>query len=79
LVATSRKLNTFRQCLGYKCKSKRINYKVVNESYTSKTCSCCGSIKEQLGAAKIFTCNNCNLTIDRDINDCRQIYVSAYL
>jgi len=26
---------TFRQRLEYKCKSKRINYKVVNESYTS--------------------------------------------
>jgi len=78
-IMTSLSYYTFRQRLEYKCKSKRINYKVVNESYTSKTCSCCGSIKERLGAAKIFTCNNCNLTIDRDINGCRGIYVSAYL
>jgi len=78
-IMTSLSYYTFRQRLEYKCKSKRINYKVVNESYTSKTCSCCGSIKERLGAAKIFTCNNCNLTIDRDINGCKGIYVSAYL
>jgi IS605 OrfB family transposase len=68
----------FRQRLEYKCKSKTINYKEVNESYTSKTCSKCGCIKDYLGPTKVFNCNNCKLTIDRDINGCRGIYFSSY-
>lgn len=69
---------TFRQRLKYKCNSKGINFKEVNESYTSKTCSRCACIKEKLGPVKVFQCNNCNLVVDRDVNGCRGIYFSCY-
>jgi transposase len=43
---------------------------IVNESYTSKTCSSCANINEQLGSKKIFKCPspNCGVEVDRDSN-----------
>ena len=36
---------------------------------SSKTCSCCGTIKEDLTLAnRVYECNNCGLVIDRDEN-----------
>ena len=32
---------------------------IVNESYTSKTCSNCGKIDQSLGSSKVFNCENC--------------------
>lgn len=47
----------------------------VNESYTSKTCSCCGFINSKLGSSKVFYCTNCNGIIDRDVNGARNIFI----
>jgi putative transposase len=74
---------TKRQLLGlqhYKFKEKLLNKKeinvhVVNEAFTSKTCGCCGEINYKLGSSKMFKCSNCNLTIDRDFNGARNIYL----
>ena len=43
---------------------------VVEERYTSKTCSCCGWIDHNLGSAKIFKCqrSGCGRVMDRDSN-----------
>ena len=36
---------------------------------SSKTCSACGSVKAKLGLAeRVFTCDNCGLVLDRDLN-----------
>lgn len=53
-----------------KVKTELYNSKtvVVNESYTSKTCSCCGYQNEKLGKSKVFACKDCGKVIDRDIN-----------
>ena len=40
---------------------------IVNEAYTN-TCSCCGSIHPSLGGSKIYECQKCNKTMDRDVN-----------
>ena len=41
----------------------------VNPAGTSKTCSRCGCVKEALSLAeRVFHCNDCGLTIDRDVN-----------
>jgi putative transposase len=49
--------------------------KVVDESYSSKTCDTCGEIKDDLGSNKRFNCNFCNNSCDRDINAARNIYI----
>lgn len=36
---------------------------------SSKTCSCCGNVKTELSlSTRIYSCDSCNLEIDRDLN-----------
>lgn len=66
---------TFRERLKSKAAEYSVYFKVVDESYTSKTCGGCGEIDENLGGKKIFTCpkESCNFKIDRDYNGGRNI------
>jgi putative transposase len=74
---------TKRRLLGlqhYKFKQRLINKKelnvhVINEAFTSKTCGCCGELNMNLGSSKNFKCSRCSLTIDRDFNGARNIYL----
>jgi IS605 OrfB family transposase len=69
---------TFRERLKYKAKEYGSIIREVDESYTSKTCGKCSEIKENLCGNKIFECEKCNLTIDRDINGARNILIKNY-
>jgi transposase len=69
----------FRLRLKYKCYVTNTRFKLVDEFYTSKTCSYCGLYNNNLGKEKIFNCTNCNKSIDRDINGCRNIYMKQYM
>ena len=69
----------FRQRLKYKCSLTETKFKLVDEFYTSKTCSLCGSYKKNLEGNKIYNCINCKKTIDRDVNGCRNIYLKQYI
>jgi putative transposase len=41
---------------------------------SSKTCSCCGHVKQDLKLSdRIFHCDECGLTIDRDLNAARNL------
>ena len=46
---------------------------VVNEQYTSKTCSNCGNIKNNLYANKTYNCEKCHKIFDRDANGAKNI------
>ena len=48
---------------------------LVNERYTSKTCTRCGGIHHRLGGNKRYVCPhpNCRLRIDRDVNAARNM------
>ncbi len=67
-VANALKLYKFKTRLEGKCKLLGINYKLVDEHYTSKTCCRCGNIKGDLGCNKVYNCKRCSLCIDRDVN-----------
>ena len=67
----------FRQRLAYKCATKGINLKIVDESYTSKTCSVCGNYKKELESETIYNCEKCKRIIDRDINGSRCIMMKV--
>jgi len=58
------------QMLEYKAKwYGREIFKVDTYFPSSKMCSGCGSIKQDLKVSdRIYTCKNCNLEIDRDVN-----------
>lgn len=61
---------TFTTLLSYKLKDagKRL-IKIDKWFPSSKTCSGCGAVKDELALSeRIYTCNSCGLRLDRDIN-----------
>lgn len=63
-------LYSFKTMLSYKAKSKNIQIVEVPRFYSSsKTCSCCGSIKSDLKLSdRVFVCPDCGNKMDRDLN-----------
>ncbi len=66
----------FRQRLEERCKNTH-EYFLVNEAFTSKTCSACGEIGNP-GRSEVFRCGICNYTTDRDYNGARNIYLKGW-
>lgn len=59
--------------MSYLAASAGRHFEVVNEAYTSKTCSNCGQIKEDLKLSdRIYACS-CGFVLDRDLNAARTI------
>ena len=58
----------FRMRLQSKCEALGKMLVIVNESYTSKTCSQCGFLNYHLGSSRHFDCPHCQLSLDRDVN-----------
>ena len=63
----------FKSKLEWKCQKHGKTLIIVDESYTSKTCGSCGHLNTKLGSSETFTCESCNLNIDRDYNGARNI------
>ena len=60
----------FREILTYKAENAGIKLIIADRFYpSSKTCSCCGAVKQTLKLTeRVFVCNECGLEIDRDLN-----------
>ena len=71
------KFYSFKQRLLYKsiCYNKLVI--PVNEAYTTKTCSCCGTINNNVGSSEIFNCTNCNKSVGRDVNAAKNILLKG--
>jgi putative transposase len=54
----------------YKANENQVSFIKIDKWYpSSKTCSNCGSVKEYLGLEeRVYVCNECGFSIDRDIN-----------
>jgi len=76
-IALHLKFYKFHQKLKYKCDANGVKYGKINEWMSSKMCSNCGSINENLGSSEIFNCVDCKLKMDRDVNGARNIYLKA--
>jgi putative transposase len=52
------------------CRWSHMELRVVDRFYpSSKTCSCCGSVKKDVKLSdRTYTCTNCGLILDRDKN-----------
>lgn len=62
-------LGMFKNFVEYKTKKAGKMFIFVEENYTSKTCSCCGHINNNLKLSdRMYECNNCENSIDRDFN-----------
>ena len=78
----SSSITSFINLLKYKAKKHSKIVTIVGEEYTSKTCSCCGTVKYNLKVSdRIYNCTYCELNIDRDINgaiNIRKIYLKEF-
>ena len=69
----------FKRMLEYKCTGASVRFKVINESYTTQTCSTCGIIPPSSPKGKAglkirrWKCCSCGSVHDRDINAARNI------
>lgn len=68
----------FKQRLIFKCHELGSKVAIVNEAWTSKTCSSCGFIHHGLGSSKTFNCPQCKLRMDRDANGAKNIFLRNY-
>jgi IS605 OrfB family transposase len=68
----------FRQILALKAKEFGTILLSLGEEYTTKTCSLCGSINENVGSSKEYRCtSHCNYIADRDVNGARNIFIKG--
>jgi len=74
-------LSHYRFRMKLKLMAIKFGCKIIetDEYLTSKTCSKCKTINENLKGNKFFSCQNCNLEIDRDINASINIYKNRTL
>jgi len=72
-------LYEFRRQIEYKAAFAGVKVKVVSRWYpSSKTCSSCGWVHEDLTLAdRVFCCQQCNMVIDRDENAALNLAASA--
>lgn len=52
-----------------------IDVQLVGEAYTSKTCGSCNFIKSNLGGDMTFDCDRCGISIHRQLNSPRNIFM----
>lgn len=68
----------FYQRLSFKCQLIGTRLSRMTEEYTSKTCTCCGTVKNKLSLAdRVYRCDNCRVSIDRDVNGARNILIKC--
>ena len=72
-------LGEFRRQLEYKTMHTGASLRVVDRWYpSSKTCSNCGTVKAKLSLSeRVFCCNVCGLSMDRDLNAAINIMVAG--
>ena len=78
-VATEMKLYVFRERLKYKCSVKSLDYKLVNEYLTTKMCSNCSHINNNIGRSETYDCPKCKNILGRDINAAKNIYLRSII
>jgi transposase len=74
-------LSHFRFRMKLHSMAKKFDSKIIetDEYLTSKCCSNCQNIKDDLGSSKKYKCKNCNMILDRDINASINIYKNRIL
>ena len=72
------KLYNFKQKLLYKAEANNKLVFTVNEAFTTKTCSFCGTINNP-GCSEIYNCLQCNNNISRDINAAKNILMKGII
>jgi len=66
----------FKTRLTWKANLSGSKLVLVNEAYTSKTCSGCGELND-VGGSEWYKCESCGLELDRDVNSGRCMMIKA--
>jgi IS605 OrfB family transposase len=79
----NRKINNlkfyqYKQRLMFKAAEKRRLVYMVNEAYTTQTCSCCGALN-QPKLSKRYNCLNCKSIVGRDVNAAKNILMRGLM
>jgi putative transposase len=70
----------FRRQLTYKCELYGSELIIANRFFpSSKTCSSCGHIQDMPLKERVFNCQQCNASIDRDLNAARNLEHQALI
>lgn len=72
------KFYKFKERLAFKATEKHKRVVLVNEAYTSQTCSYCGCMYKP-GSSKIYECEKCKKIIDRDMNASKNILMKGIM
>jgi transposase len=73
------KFHMFKTRLIYKASVLNKKIVLMNECYTTKTCSGCGTLNNDIGSKKTFTCSHCKLVTGRDLNASKNILMKGLL
>lgn len=65
----------FKERMIYQSKKYNCQLIIVDESYTTKTCGCCGMINNFIGNSNIFWCSSCKIELERDYQAARNILI----
>ena len=69
--------NRFVDRLIYKAKEYNRILLIVDESYTSKTCGCCGRLHPNLRTNEVYYCLYCGAILERDVSAARNILIKT--
>ena len=68
----------FKERLLFKASERKGKIVLVNEAYTTQTCSFCGA-RYKIGDSKVYDCKHCNKRVDRDVNASKNILMKGIL
>ena len=68
----------FQEKLVWKSKQWGVNVHIVNESYTSMTCTSCGELDRDHHGESIFDCPSCLVKIGHDHQGSRNIFLKSH-
>lgn len=70
-------IGQFRSVLHHVCEKRGCKFEIVDEAYTTMTCSMCGHMEHHTPEEREFVCPCCKTKIYRDINSAINIGVKA--
>jgi IS605 OrfB family transposase len=72
------KFYLLKERLKHKATEKRKVVYLINEEYTTKTCSCCGRLNNP-GMSKEYSCLTCKTVVGRDVNAAKNILMKGIM
>ena len=72
------KFYKFKERLLFKSVERNKQVFLVNEAYTTQTCSNCGS-NNKPGCSSVYSCRNCKKKVGRDVNAAKNILMKGII